>query len=610
VARSAKYLISVPVWGTKYVDFFLEFSLASLLSEKNLGVIANRDDLIFLIHTTENDRARIQASPLYAKLSLKADVRFVIITVDAKIASHRLLSDCHLDATRIGADHGAAVVYSMPDVIYADGCIAGIDRILARGFDVIFTTGVRLRMETATVDIEAHRAPDRSISIAPSDLMRVMLANLHPIMWSHFWKEFPERGLLPSNLIWRVGDRGLLLHAFHLHPFVARPPKGAVDFAGTIDDDFIGKVLPDHRKHYVVQDSDEFLLVEVSASSHEVNSDIPKQSVSELLVWTRSSQIDRIHRRLITLPIRLHQGPMDKEDWRLAEAEARHMLRRWWVGSRIPVWLIWVRFPNAFDGITTANGADHRERFWYPVVERLRKLCGRFGLVPLSVNQHLEMGAALAADGRWGGALVAFRKALELRPLSAGILASCAEAALEFGNTTAAGYYLRRFEAVGTRDVRYFWLSVKYMRAVGDDAGVARLLAQIEEGDSVKNFGHLWMGSLYDAIGDAGGALRHFEMAKSEDPGNARVLGHCIHLHAHFGQLELALEEANALCLMTPSDVGVFLMRSRVLWELGKRDLAILDLEAATRMAPSNAEARDRLELLRSEMPKVAGRVA
>ena len=67
--QSPPYYFIVVFWGEQHRNFFVNYSLASLLSENNIPALERDDRNRFLISTTREDWQAIQELPLFKLLS-------------------------------------------------------------------------------------------------------------------------------------------------------------------------------------------------------------------------------------------------------------------------------------------------------------------------------------------------------------------------------------------------------------------------------------------------------------------------------------------------------------------------------------------------------------
>jgi hypothetical protein len=192
------------------------------------------------------------------------------------------------------------------------------------------------------------------------------LRHLHPIARSHFFNEY-EGGLMPANLVWSVGDEGLLLRCFHLHPLMVKTQVPFAEFKSTIDDDLALRACPDSSRDYVVTDSDELMLFEMSALSHVVGTICPKGSIEGIAAWTEYGTNSR-HRELIHSCIRIHSGPLTEPMWRVKEIESREVVNTVDKLSRLPPQRLLWKYPAVFLGLlhaTMLRRVENRQIPWW-----------------------------------------------------------------------------------------------------------------------------------------------------------------------------------------------------------------------------------------------------
>ena len=229
----------------------------------------------------------------------------------------------------------AAVVFLTPDLIFADGSFAALKRLCESGRDVIFNPGIRTIKQGVTRALSKYEA-DGIITVAPRDLMRIALDNIHPLSNSSWWEE-GDGDLIPANLYWRVGSQGILSHCFHLHPLLVRAQRKNPVFFGTVDDDFVVAACPDASRDYVVEDSDEILMIEVSDASRFFVTGFRKGSVEDVSDWAEQFANNR-HRALFPIPVKMHAGITDAAAWREAERRAAPVVAKVRQRMARPMW--------------------------------------------------------------------------------------------------------------------------------------------------------------------------------------------------------------------------------------------------------------------------------
>jgi hypothetical protein len=309
-----------PVWGRAYVDTYLDLVLPSQLAPNNIPAIPHTSKSRYIICTTRDDAETIKGSRYFRLLEDILPVDLLI--VDASIASpHEVMSDCYRQGILAADANDAVPAFLTPDLIHADGNFRALWRWIEEGKHVVFVTGIRTEKEGVTADLKpSFLASNGAIVIQPRDLVRIGLENLHTIGRASLFKEGDE-DLIPANLYWRAGKEGLIARCFHLHPIVVRPQQMNAVFRGTVDDDYVEVACPNPDHDYVVSDSDEFMMIEVSDASRRMPTTLRKGSLRDVVVWAEQFANDR-HRRLFEIPIKLHMGAMTPACWATAEAEA------------------------------------------------------------------------------------------------------------------------------------------------------------------------------------------------------------------------------------------------------------------------------------------------
>jgi hypothetical protein len=318
-----------PVWGRVYVRTYLDIVLPSQLAPNNIPAIPDNSQSRYIICTTRDDAKTIKDSRYFRQLEdiLPVD----LLTVDASIASpHEVMSDCYRQGILAAEANDAVPAFLTPDLVHADGNFRALWRWIEEGKHVVFVTGIRTEKEGVTADLKASfLASNGAIVIQPRDLVRIGLENLHTIGRASWFKEGDE-DLIPANLYWRAGNEGLIARCFHLHPIIVCPQRQNTVFRGTVDDDYVEVACPKPDHDYVVLDSDEFMMIEVSDATRRMPTNFRKGSLRDVVVWAEQFANDR-HRRLFDVPIKLHVGVMTPACWAAAEAEAAsvaHVIRR------------------------------------------------------------------------------------------------------------------------------------------------------------------------------------------------------------------------------------------------------------------------------------------
>jgi hypothetical protein len=268
-------VIAIAVWGESYVRGFLDHYLRSMAAPGNLPELARHFDIRFAVVTTEESRDRIRAGGAERRLAGTAGFDYFIMP-EGMVANLG-----HADATKfiyrtyVLAQHvavayaqaiGAAISFSIPDGIIADGSYGRVGRLATtEGVEGVFVQAPAVAEKGFVAELNRYSPPsDAPLVISPRDLMAMGARNLHPFL--------EQRVVCPANqdfsesrslLLW-WGPDGLVAHILHWHPIYvsAERLRRYQPFRYvSIDAVLPAFLFPDpadwHRIHLVV-DSDEF----------------------------------------------------------------------------------------------------------------------------------------------------------------------------------------------------------------------------------------------------------------------------------------------------------------------------------------------------------------
>lgn len=187
--------------------------------------------------------------------------------------------------------------------------------------------GIRTQAETFVPALQASCPLDGNgtMTVAPRVLARLALSHLHTISASFVWSA-PLMSCHPSHLYWKIGDSGLLIRAYHLHPFLACPRLSGREFKGTIDDG-LAQTSSKADENVVVVDSDCILIAEMSTHwiVHAATIPVPGR-VAAVANWA-AAHASSLHRTYAAHAIRVHTELVD-DSWIPAKFEPNEVIQR------------------------------------------------------------------------------------------------------------------------------------------------------------------------------------------------------------------------------------------------------------------------------------------
>lgn len=350
--------VIMAVWGDEFIDLFLTTAIPNQLSAGNLGALPEGSR--YRIFTSAEDRARLERADAVRALESVLPVDIVEMDSDGRDLSKY---DREIRYHRRGVEDalrcGAAYIFLAPDHVLATHTMARLVALRAEGYRAVVCPGIRLSREPMLAALAEYGVSD----LPPRTLVRMALQHLHPFTWEHM-ADARDFSRFPTFVYWRVNGSGLLARCLNLHALMidpARPllPKSAPDGR------YLSRSVPDLSMVYVVTDSDDLVLFEMT----------PRDVVSRgrrswPKVWRTAAVARRCDAHQLAYwrqPIRFHWNDLGSA-WAPIEVESARFAAR--VLDRVP----YVRrlFP-LLNGIRRwQQRYDRRAREWRRRLPRIR----------------------------------------------------------------------------------------------------------------------------------------------------------------------------------------------------------------------------------------------
>lgn len=340
--------LSVTFWGEEYRRYFVDYCLASLLSDGNLPAISDPASARFLIATTDADWAALQLEPLVIAASRYVSFEHVSFEVHSLVTSDEkmmTMSQAHRQLAERMHARRAYGVFLYPDVVLATGYIAGLERLAREGVKVALVMSIRHSHEglrNALIGQGAERAG--RIAVSPQQLVRLAIANMHSeVRRSGFESKYYDVGTVTFFWVVKTGEN-LLFHAGNWVPalidYRAIRQHDLTTFTNyTLDGDYVARNFPDPADVYVVEDTSEICMVSFTPEekvSYSLRPYTPYQiaSLRRLLkiqsaheVLYKRGYLDPIKRASFKIPIRMIGGYSGEDEWQAAEQRAAHIVK-------------------------------------------------------------------------------------------------------------------------------------------------------------------------------------------------------------------------------------------------------------------------------------------
>ena len=353
-ARSLRpFYFIVVCWGENYTNFLFNFCIPSLLAPQNLPALLNRGKNKFLIATTDEDWRRMQT--LTAFQTLKQYVEPVHVPIPPCPAGE---SSCvhmgigHKSATQIAFEARAYSVLLTPDLMLSDGTMAAVQRHAVLGVEVVLVAALRFGEEPLFKNLESlgiagskSRLGDegRPLVATGRQLVAAGIRSFHSETLRYEWAA-SYFSTFPVACWWQVPEEdGVLVHCLSWAPLlvdynsIEHHDSSMLD-NWTIDGDYVYRNFGLDGKVYVVQDSDEAMLVSWAPLSDREQLLSPIQQFrlpifGHLLKGRAlnktylSDSFDPVKRSIFFLPVYWHSKSINKK-WKNIELLARAVLEK------------------------------------------------------------------------------------------------------------------------------------------------------------------------------------------------------------------------------------------------------------------------------------------
>jgi hypothetical protein len=277
------FVISCPVWGQPFAEYFARYICGSLLSPNNLPEVAKRHSVHLAVFTNEPTEDYLRADPLFARLQAHATVHFMRYTAEqvgypkrmeacyghqkifyskrplafyyARNCKFVLMSCAHYAALAAGRATDALVSCQVADTMLNDGGLKRIADLLAGEVDAVLINCLPIEGKDIRPMLDqTFRRPDGALELSSASCTKLVVDHLPA------YNFIEPSGLLnvPLRACWRVGNDGVLIHGNHYHPIGLRPAKFAHPLQlsiDPIDSRFIDRTSLEMDRIHLVQDA-------------------------------------------------------------------------------------------------------------------------------------------------------------------------------------------------------------------------------------------------------------------------------------------------------------------------------------------------------------------
>jgi hypothetical protein len=317
------------LWGDWHIDALLDVNFRTLLAPGNLPHFSLQHDVTYHIHTRATDKARIEASPIAGEIGKLLDLKIFGSLPeegagDTPGAQHAIWTKAADEARR----DGAYIMNMPPDVAFADGSLAALDRPLSAGKKSINWAYSRAVAETFAPALK-ERFGDSSdpIILLGRELVELNLRHLHPLSMACF-ADSPYFVRHPELILWPVAGEGLLLRVLATVNHLFDPGYFELNqnhlIAGRTD----GQPL-DMADVFHFDDSDEFFVVSLAEMGKDFSWFDSDRTAHPAVIGRWWLQFDSpTNDHFVAHQIRWHVNAPTTSAWRRRERAANLFLSR------------------------------------------------------------------------------------------------------------------------------------------------------------------------------------------------------------------------------------------------------------------------------------------
>lgn len=276
------FIISLPVWGRLYSDYFVRYLCSALLAPNNLPALAKRHSVHLVLFTTAETERDLRADAMFRRIEEHATVDFVhygelvdyqasmeagyrnqqvpysdqsLAFYYARTCKFALMSCAHYVALAAGRAVDALVSCQVADLILNDGALPLMADRLASEADAVLIHAIQMPGRILRPILEKDfRREDGVLALSSEECVGFIVRHMPEANFVDAKRLFD----LPLRIGWRVGDGGVLIHGNHYHPICLRPKAFTHPLRLTVDpvdSRFIDRTSLEIDRIHLVQDA-------------------------------------------------------------------------------------------------------------------------------------------------------------------------------------------------------------------------------------------------------------------------------------------------------------------------------------------------------------------
>lgn len=274
----------VVVWGKEFSDHLVNYCIPSLLAADNIPALHNRKYNKFLLCTTKQDWQSLKSNPIIIKLQHYVEVVFLEIPPPSpQVTNYQHMGIGHKLATHRCFKDKAYGIALTPDMMFANGTLAAVQKQALSGKHLIFCAAVRVEQESFLSDLHHNNfrsfddetSYQQPLNISSRQLVELGLRNFHSETKCYDFDSSAYQVNSPVTL-WRIpNQQGIILYSLSWcsllidYSVIEHHSTTTLD-NWTIDGDYIYKNFKNCDHIHVCQDSDEMMILSWTPSEKQV----------------------------------------------------------------------------------------------------------------------------------------------------------------------------------------------------------------------------------------------------------------------------------------------------------------------------------------------------
>lgn len=309
-----RFEIICVLWGQNYCDVFTNYCLPSLLAPDNLPNWPWPQTTTFVLYTTNQDFARLQAAPLFKKLTqlLSIEVRLIETWLESKDKLvYGAMTLAHQDAIQKGIKSQSHLIMLAPDVIFSNQSFLHLGDCVKANKKLVLVVGPRACIETAESEIKTH-ITSKYLSLSTQECVSIWCNHMHDYSQGHFWDNERIFNYFTAQVNEWGENHTININHFFPHPFYLQYPYQPYDPSySTIDGLYLSYYEAFKDEVEFIQD-DRFFLMSLTpqndTSNYLIQSPDLLQKQIQLDLFYRS-QTAPFQQWLFNQPITLQVSP-------------------------------------------------------------------------------------------------------------------------------------------------------------------------------------------------------------------------------------------------------------------------------------------------------------